>query len=83
MYIWEMRSNSTQVDILGLSVLVEDFLKNIALDVVQSAPESGEIKKIEIADWVKKLTLSKIPTPDFDHKEEYHKHLEEKYGLWN
>lgn len=35
----------------------------------------------ELADFIKKLTISGDPIPDFDHKAEYHKHLEEKYGL--
>jgi hypothetical protein len=35
----------------------------------------------KLADWIIKLTISGDPIPDFDHKAEYHKHLEEKYGL--
>ncbi len=35
----------------------------------------------EFPDWIKKLTIAGDPVPDFDHKAEYHKHLEEKYGL--
>ena len=35
----------------------------------------------ELSDWVKGLTISGPPVPDFDHKVEYRKHLEEKYGL--
>ena len=35
----------------------------------------------ELSDWVKVLKISGPPIPDFDHKAEYHKHLEEKYGL--
>lgn len=34
----------------------------------------------ELPDWIKELTISGSPVPDFDHKAEYHKHLEEKYG---
>ncbi len=67
-------ANETHSD---LSVLVQDFLKRISTFKTEPIVE----KKVEIADWVKELTLSKTPTPDFDHKEEYHKHLEEKYGL--
>jgi len=35
----------------------------------------------ELSDFVKGLTISGDPVPDFDHKAEYHKHLDEKYGL--
>jgi hypothetical protein len=37
----------------------------------------------ELPSWVKKMTISTDPVPDFDHKAEYHKHLEEKYGFEN
>jgi len=35
----------------------------------------------ELSDWVKSLRISGDPVPDFNHKTEYYKHLEEKYGL--
>ncbi len=35
----------------------------------------------ELSDWVKQLTIATEPVADFDHKAEYHKHLDEKYGL--
>ena len=35
----------------------------------------------ELPQWVKDLTIKGEPIPDFDNKAEYHKHLEEKYGL--
>jgi hypothetical protein len=35
----------------------------------------------ELSEWVKNLTISGPPIPDFDHKAEYGKHLEKKYGL--
>ena len=34
----------------------------------------------ELSDFVARITISGDPVPDFDHKAEYHKHLEEKYG---
>ena len=41
-----------------------------------------QIKSLdELPDWVKEFAISGDPVPDFDHKAEYHKHLEEKYGL--
>lgn len=35
----------------------------------------------ELSDWARELIVATEPTPDFDHKAEYHKHLDEKYGL--
>jgi len=32
-------------------------------------------------EWMKELIIARKPTPNFDHKAEYHKHLEEKFGL--
>jgi len=36
--------------------------------------------KDELPEFIKKLRITTGPVPDFDHKAEYHKHLEEKYG---
>ena len=33
----------------------------------------------QLSDWIKRLTIAGEPVPDFDHKTEYHNHLEEKY----
>jgi len=38
-------------------------------------------KEEELSDWVKKLTIAGEPVADFDHKAEYRKHLDVKYGL--
>jgi hypothetical protein len=34
----------------------------------------------ELPQWIKELTIDGPPVPEFDHKAEYHKHLDEKYG---
>lgn len=39
------------------------------------------INREDLPEWIKKLTLSKKPTPDFDHKKEYGDHIMRKYGL--
>ena len=70
----EHYANETHTD---LSLLVQEFLKGFGNKKSEPIVEN----KIEIADWVKQLTLSKTPMPDFDHKAEYHKYLDEKYGL--
>jgi transcriptional regulator with XRE-family HTH domain len=41
----------------------------------------AQVKREDFPDWVKKLTLAKEPTPDFDHKKEYGDHIMRKYGL--
>lgn len=38
-------------------------------------------KLTDYPEWIQKIVLSKEPTEDFNHKAEYGKHLEEKYGL--
>jgi succinate dehydrogenase flavin-adding protein (antitoxin of CptAB toxin-antitoxin module) len=34
----------------------------------------------DISDWVKQLVIADKPTPDFDNKAEYRKHIIEKYS---
>lgn len=49
---------------------------------VETVKEPFRMKSLdELSDFAKSLTISGEPVPDFDHKAEYHKHLEEKYGL--
>jgi hypothetical protein len=62
----------------SLSKLVQDFLEGIAK---KEAKKKVEIQLNEYPEWIQQLVVAKEPTPDFDHKAEYHKHLEEKYGL--
>ena len=61
----------------SISKIAEAFFKK------EASKENEPIKVREMKDlpeWIKDLTISGEPTPDFDHKAEYHKHLEEKYG---
>ena len=60
---------------VSLSKLVENYLRSISTD------EASINNDFEISDWVKKMVIVDKPTPDFDHKKEYHKHLEEKHKL--
>lgn len=60
---------------ISLSKLVENYLRTIS-----NSKEQSKVDSIEISDWVKSLIAVDKPTPDFDHKAEYHKHLEDKYG---
>jgi len=62
----------------SLSKLVQNFLNDIAK---KEAKKSVNSQLSEYPDWIQQLVVAKEPTPDFDHKAEYHKHLEEKYGL--
>lgn len=59
---------------ISLSKLVENYLRSI------SKENKANSDLIEISDWVKGMVAVDKPIPDFDHKKEYHKHLEEKYG---
>ena len=61
----------------SVSKLAETFFKK----EVETEREPFRMKSLdELADIVKQFTISGDPVPDFDHKAEYHKHLEEKYG---
>lgn len=62
----------------SISKLTEQFFKK----EVEAEKEPFRMKtEAEISDWVKGLVAVSDPVPDFDHKAEYGKHLEEKYGL--
>lgn len=65
---------------LDLSKITEDFFRS--LTTKEKKPYKIRTEPHEFSEWLQKLVLSKEPTPDFDHKAEYGKHLEEKYGLW-
>jgi type 1 glutamine amidotransferase len=61
----------------SISKLAENFFKK----EVEQEREPFRMKSLdELSDVVKQFTISGDPVPDFDHKAEYHKHLEEKYG---
>ena len=62
----------------SISKIAENFFKK----EVESESEPFRMKSLEeLPQWIKELTIAGDPVPDFDHKAEYHKHLEEKYGL--
>jgi len=61
----------------SISKLAENFFKK----EVEQEREPFRMKSLEeLSEVVKQFTISADPVPDFDHKAEYHKHLEEKYG---
>jgi antitoxin component of RelBE/YafQ-DinJ toxin-antitoxin module len=63
---------------MSLSKVTESLFKT----AIQTEREPFHMKSLdELPEWIKKLTVSTEPVPDFDHKAEYHKHLEEKHGL--
>jgi hypothetical protein len=62
----------------SLSKITESLFKK----VVQNESEPFRMKSdSELSDWVKELAITGDPVADFDHKAEYHKHLEEKYAV--
>ena len=62
----------------SISKIAESFFRK----EVSAEKEPFRIRtEDELPDWIKSLTVVDKPVPDFDHKAEYGKHLEEKYGL--
>lgn len=60
---------------------VSKIVENIFKKEVENERQPFKMKtEEEISDWVKGMVAVCEPVPDFDHKAEYHKHLEEKYG---
>lgn len=64
---------------LNLSKIAEDFFRSLTSK--EKNPVKIRKEPHEFSEWLQKIVLSKEPTADFDHKAEYRKHLEEKYGL--
>ena len=61
---------------------VSKIVENIFKKEVEFETQPFRMKTMdEISDFVKGMVVSNEPVPDFDHKAEYHKHLEEKYGV--
>ena len=62
----------------SLSKITENLFKK----EVEVQNEPFKMKSLdELSNFIKSISISGDPVPDFDHKAEYHKHLEEKYGL--
>jgi len=62
----------------SVSKIAENFFKReVEMEHVPFKMKSLD----ELPGWIKELVIAGDPVPDFDHKAEYHKHLEEKYGL--
>jgi len=66
---------------LDLSKLTENYFKRVTKKTENVEPVTIRKKLEDYPEWIQQIVLSKEPTPDFDHKAEYGKHLEEKYGL--
>jgi len=61
----------------SVSKLAENFFKKeISADNEPFRMKSED----ELPQWVKDLTISGEPVPDFDNKAEYRKHIIEKYS---
>ncbi|GAA4319599.1 hypothetical protein GCM10023149_18390 [Mucilaginibacter gynuensis] len=65
---------------ISVSKLFKNLVTEIAKKKSKKDPLLEKLKSTEMPDWIQQLTLVDKPTPDFDHKAEYGKHLEEKYG---
>ncbi len=63
----------------SVSQVAEDLLRNVGNDDFKDIDVKAKVSKYP--EWMQRLIIADKPTPDFDHKAEYGKHLEEKYGL--
>jgi hypothetical protein len=66
---------------MSLSKLFKKLIRAADSEKIKNDPVLEKIRNTEIPDWIKQLVVVDKPTPDFDYKAEYGKHLEEKYGL--
>ncbi|MDR3695839.1 DUF6364 family protein [Mucilaginibacter sp.] len=66
---------------MSVSKLFKNLITAVETEKRTKDPVLEKIRNTEIPDWIKQLSIVSKPTPDFDHKAEYHKHLEEKYGV--
>jgi hypothetical protein len=66
---------------MSVSKLFKTLINEVDKKRKKKDPLLEKIRNAEIPAWIKELTISGKPVPDFDHKAEYGKHLEEKYGL--
>lgn len=65
---------------ISVSKLFKTLVKEV--DKKRKKKEEFKMKPLsEYSEWVQELIVAKEPTPDFDHKALYHKHLDEKFGL--
>jgi FMN-dependent NADH-azoreductase len=63
---------------------VSKLFKKLIIESYKKRKKKTEVKikpLNELPEWIQQLVIAKEPVPDFDHKAEYHKHLDEKYGL--
>ncbi|MCO5935644.1 DUF6364 family protein [Mucilaginibacter sp. RB4R14] len=62
---------------------VSKFIKTlvIELDKKRKKKKADMSQLADFPEWMQQLIVAREPTPDFDHKALYHKHLDEKYGL--
>jgi len=66
---------------MSVSKLFKKLMTEIDKKRDKKDPLLERLRSTDIPEWIKELTVVDKPTPDFDHKAEYGKHLEEKYGL--
>jgi Ser-tRNA(Ala) deacylase AlaX len=66
---------------MSVSKLFKKLVTEIDKKRNKKDPILERFENTQIPDWIKELTSVGKPIPDFDHKAEYGKHLEKKYGL--
>jgi hypothetical protein len=66
------------------NVSVSRLFKTVINEIANKRKKKKEFKikpLSELPEWIQQLVIAKEPTQDFDHKAEYHRHLDEKYSL--
>ena len=66
---------------MSVSKLFKKLLNEVDKKKIKKDPLLEKFNNPNAPEWMKELIIARHPTPDFDHKAEYHKHLEEKHGL--
>lgn len=65
---------------ISVSKLFKKLVTEVAKKKSTKDPLLENLKIADMPDWIKQLTVVDKPTSDFDHKSEYGKHLEDKFG---
>ncbi|MBL4677946.1 MAG: hypothetical protein JKY70_17340 [Mucilaginibacter sp.] len=62
---------------------VSKFFKSLVTEIDKKRKKNKADMPVltDLPEWLQQVIIATEPTADFDHKAEYHKHIEEKYGL--
>jgi hypothetical protein len=66
---------------MSVSKLFKKLINEFDKKKMKAGSLAEKFNNKDAPEWMKELIIARKPTPNFDHKAEYHKHLEEKFGL--